>query len=255
MSDVDGAGIQRRCRMELDWTSRSSLLRAQFVTKFLEPVAVKWTPKSKLTTVGRLSGSPKTARGRKTRERIVASAAELIGERGVARTSLDDVIERARVSKSQLYHYFDDREGLLRAVVSHNCDGVLAAQSPHLGSLASWKAIRAWFDSLIRLQVERDAHGGCPVGSLVGQLAETDEKARLELQASFERWERHIREGLRSMQARGRLDRKADPDELATATLAAIQGGLLLTQTRRDPGQLAIALDAAYAHLRAHAAS
>ena len=134
-------------------------------------------------------------------------------------------------------------------------DGVLAAQSPHLGSLASWKAIRAWFDSLIRLQVERDAHGGCPVGSLVGQLAETDEKARLQLQASFERWERHIREGLRSMQARGRLDRKADPDELATATLAAIQGGLLLTQTRRDPGQLAIALDAAYAHLRPHAAS
>jgi hypothetical protein len=40
---------------------------------------------------------------------------------------------------------------------------------------------------------------------------------------------------------------------LATATLAAVQGGLLLTQTTRDPGRLAIALDAAYAYLRAHA--
>jgi TetR/AcrR family transcriptional regulator, transcriptional repressor for nem operon len=199
--------------------------------------------------------SPKTARGRETRERIVTSAAELIGERGVAETSLDDVIERAGASKSQLYHYFDDREALLRAVVLHNCDGVLAAQSPHLGSLDSWKAIRAWFDALVRLQIERDAHGGCPVGSLVGQLAEADELARLDLEASFERWEREIREGLRSMQYRGKLAREAKPDELATATLAAIQGGLLLTQTRRDPGQLAIALDAAYAHLRAHAAS
>lgn len=197
---------------------------------------------------------PKTARGRATRERIVASAAELIGERGVAQTSLDDVIERAGVSKSQLYHYFDDREGLLRSVVSHNCDDVLAAQSPHLGQLDSWKAIRAWFDSLVELQIELDARGGCAVGSLVGQLAESDEEARLELEASFERWEREIREGLRSMKARGKLDRRADPDELATATLAAIQGGLLLTQTRRDPEQLAIALDAAYAHLRAHAA-
>jgi TetR/AcrR family transcriptional repressor of nem operon len=208
-----------------------------------------------MTTFGCVIASPKTARGRETRERIVTSAAELIGERGVAETSLDDVIERARVSKSQVYHYFDDREALLRAVVSHNCDDVLAAQSPHLGSLDTWKAIRAWFDSLVQLQVERDAQGGCPVGSLVGQLAESDEEARLELEASFEQWEGEIRAGLRSMRADGKLARRANPDELATATLAAIQGGLLLTQTRRDPRQLATALDAAYAHLRSYAAS
>jgi hypothetical protein len=54
------------------------------------------------------------------------------------------------------------------------------------------------------------------------------------------------------MQRSGRLDTSADPDRLATATLAAIQGGLLLTQTNRDPTQLAIALDAAYDHLRSH---
>lgn len=45
------------------------------------------------------------------------------------------------------------------------------------------------------------------------------------------------------------------PDPLTTATMAAIQGGLIHTQTRRDPRQLAIALDAAYAHLRTHASS
>jgi TetR/AcrR family transcriptional repressor of nem operon len=56
------------------------------------------------------------------------------------------------------------------------------------------------------------------------------------------------------MRDQGKLDRRADPDELATATMAAIQGGLLLTQIRRDPDQLAVALDAAYAHLRRYAA-
>jgi hypothetical protein len=56
------------------------------------------------------------------------------------------------------------------------------------------------------------------------------------------------------MQANGKLEPNADPDELATATIAAVQGGQLLSQTRRDSGQLAIVLDAAYAHLRAHAA-
>jgi hypothetical protein len=107
---------------------------------------------------------------------------------------------------------------------------------------------------MVDLQVARRAYGGCPIGSLVGQLAEADDEARADLADSFARWEDHLRSGLRSMHERGTLERRADPDELAVATLAAIQGGLLLTQTRRDPQQLAIALDAAYAHLRTYAA-
>jgi TetR/AcrR family transcriptional regulator, transcriptional repressor for nem operon len=197
---------------------------------------------------------PRTAKGRATRKRIVAAAAALIRERGVAETSLDDVIERAGVSKSQLYLYFEGRAALLREVVAHNTDLVLAAQEPHLDSLESWKAIRAWLDALVELQVTAGARGGCPVGSLVGQLAEADEQTRNVLADAFARWEEPLRRGLRSMQERGKLDRKAEPDRLATATLASIQGGLVLTQSRRDPSQLAVAVEAAYAHLRTHAA-
>jgi TetR/AcrR family transcriptional regulator, transcriptional repressor for nem operon len=45
------------------------------------------------------------------------------------------------------------------------------------------------------------------------------------------------------MQARGELG-SADPDQLALATLAALQGGLLLTQMQRSNTPLAAALDA-----------
>jgi AcrR family transcriptional regulator len=204
-----------------------------------------------LDRVDRVIVEPKTARGRASRERIVSAASELIAARGVAETSVDDVIERAGASKSQLYHYFDDRAALLRAVVAHNADLVLGG----LRALDSWKAIRSWFDELVALQVERRALGGCPIGSLVGQLAESDEEARVALAGALDRWEAQLGDGLRSMQRSGRLSRRADARELATATLAAIQGGLLLTQASRDPGQLATALDAAHAHLRAHAAA
>jgi hypothetical protein len=46
------------------------------------------------------------------------------------------------------------------------------------------------------------------------------------------------------MHAAGRLRAEADPDALATATLAALQGGLLLTQLERDTRPLEVALDA-----------
>jgi len=195
---------------------------------------------------------PHTDKGRATRNRVLDAAAELVFEHGVAGTSLDDVRAAANVSKGQLYHYFADKDDLVHAVIDRTVQQVLDAQ-PRLVDLSSWAAIAAWFDDLVALQVDRHAVGGCPIGSLAGELAETDEQSRTQLAAGFDQWEAPIREGLRQMQADGKLRRGADPARLATATLAAIQGGLVLTQTRRDPQQLRIALDAATAYLRSFA--
>ena len=196
---------------------------------------------------------PATDKGRSTRDRVVDAAASLVFERGVAGTTLDDVRAGAKVSKGQLYHYFADKEDLVHAVIDRTVQQVLDAQ-PALADLSSWTAIRGWFDDLVQFQVQRHAVGGCPIGGLAGQLAESDEVAREELAAGFDRWEEPLRAGLEKMRARGKLRHSADPARLATATMAAIQGGLVLTQTRRDPQQLRVALDAAYAYLRSFAA-
>jgi AcrR family transcriptional regulator len=181
------------------------------------------------------------------RERIVAAARGLIAERGIAETSVDDVIDRAGASKSQLYHYFDDRAALMRAVIDANAEDVLGS----LGPVDSWTAIREWLDTVVETNTERCR--GCPLGALVPQLAEIDEQARIALAASLMRWRSQLRDGLRAMQGRGDLADGADPERLATATLAAVQGGLILTQATRDARHLAVAADAAYAQLRAHA--
>lgn len=197
---------------------------------------------------------PLTTKGQSTRARIVQAAAELVAEKSAAAMSLDDVGARASASRSQLYHYFDDRDDLIRAVVRATTDSVLLAQDELLDHLDTWAGIDRWFRALVAFQEERQARGGCPIGSLVGQLAERDPLARLGLADGFERWEGRLREGLERMQERGRLSVTADPGSLATATMALLQGGLLLTQVRRDPSQLRTALDAARVLLRSAAA-
>lgn len=191
------------------------------------------------------SVQPATAKGRETRERIIRAAAELVAERGVASTSLDDVRARAHVSKSQLYHYFADRGDLLRAVARAASDEVVGGQAELFTQLDTIDGLRAWTEALVTLQQARKAKGGCPIGSLAGQLAEQDDDARLELADGLDRWETAIRQGLERMAARGELHAGADPSALAQNTLAAVQGGLLLTQVRRDPDQLRSALNGA----------
>ena len=191
------------------------------------------------------SAEPATAKGRQTRERIIRAAAELVSERGVAGTSLDDVRARADVSKSQLYHYFADRDDLVRAVARATSDDVVGGQAELFTHLDTIEGLRAWSEALVSLQQARNARGGCPIGSLAGQIAEHDEGARLELADGLDRWETAIRAGLERMAARGELDAHADPRALAQNTLAAVQGGLLLAQVRRDPDQLRAALNGA----------
>src|SRR6201984_3162895 len=111
-----------------------------------------------------------TARGAATRARIVEAAADLIYAHGVERTSLDDVMAASGVSKSQLYHYFADKDALVLEVIALQTESVLAAQQRHLGALDSLRALRAWGRVIMRLNEQVDM-GGCPLGSLANELA------------------------------------------------------------------------------------
>lgn len=192
---------------------------------------------------------PRTAKGRATRQRIVAGAAHLMYERGVARTSLDDVKAAAGVSSSQLYHYFEDKAALVGAVIEHQTDAILDGQQPHLASLDSIAALHAWRDVLVRHRRRLHCAGGCPIGSLASELSESDPRARAELAAGFRRWEASIQHGLQAMRARGELGLDAEPNALAVALLAAVQGGILLSQIHRSTAPLETAVDTMIAHI------
>jgi len=112
-----------------------------------------------------------------------------------------------------------------------------------LARLNDMASLRAWRDFLVEHQRRIHCIGGCPIGSLGSELAETDEPARLSVAASFHRWHASILAGLQSMIAAGTLPLDADADTLALEVLTALQGGLLLTQLQRDTRPLEVALD------------
>ena len=198
--------------------------------------------------------TPLTRKGRATRERIVAAAAALMYEQGVAVTSIDEVKAAAGVSSSQLYHYFADKQALVSAVVAHQTELVLGFQEPLLSTLDSVESLRAWRDAIVALHTRGGTEGGCPIGSLASELSERDPENRHALATAFDRWETSIRTGLERMRDRGELRPDADPATLALGTLAALQGGLLLAQVRRSVAPVQASLDQAIAHVESQLA-
>jgi TetR/AcrR family transcriptional regulator, transcriptional repressor for nem operon len=182
-----------------------------------------------------------TPKGQRTRVRIVNVAAELIYERGVTATTLEDVKAAAAVSSSQLYHYFANKEALVQAVIDCQADALVAAtEQAELGTI---DGLKAWRELVLTHADHTRGKGGCPLGSLGGQLAESDPHARDRLADGFGRWSTAIRDGLRALHTAGHLAPDIDPDDLAVTLLAALQGGLLLAQVQRDTRPLQTTLD------------
>lgn len=191
--------------------------------------------------VNETSDRPKlTTKGARTRTRIVQAAAALIHERGVAGATLEDVKVAADVSGSQIYHYFPDKDELVQAVIDYQADTIVKHNRQALGSP---KGVEAWRNMVVTGLKSSQGKGGCALGSLGGQLAESDPEARALIATGFDQWAAAIGEGLRSLHAGGKLPSDIDPDDLATTLLATLQGGLLLAQVHRSTRPLETAVD------------
>ena len=177
-------------------------------------------------------------------------AADLFAERGIAATSVDEVLAAAGAGKGQFYHYFRGRDELAAAAVGYRCARVVAGLTRALGEVSSLagleQALAGFIDGF-----EQGGMPGCPIGTLAAEVAGRNEDARLQAAAGFDAWERLLADTLERMRQGGELRADAPPAVLATGLLASIEGGMVLSQTRRDIASLRIAVEAGLGPVRA----
>jgi TetR/AcrR family transcriptional repressor of nem operon len=202
-----------------------------------------------MTTADSHNGRRLTARGAKTRARIVAAAADLMYIQGVGATTLDDVLAASGVSKSQLYHHFDGKDALVRAVIDHVGERVIERERDALGHVSTLPGLRRWRDALVQNNALRHGAYGCALGSLASEVSDHDDVARRALSHLFTEWQGLLAGVLRRLQDSGALPPEAPVDQLATGLMGALQGGYMLAQTARDVTPMATSIDMALAHI------
>jgi len=186
-----------------------------------------------------------TERGRATRQRIIEATGEQILASGIGGTTLDTVRAATLTSKSQLFHYFPGGKAeLVREVAAWEGAQLLEAQQPHIDDLGSWQSWIAWRQALVDYYLGL-GRWACPIGSLATQAAMTDPELERVIAESMGAWRDLLAAGVRKMQSTGDVDADADPDRIAMVILAAVQGGLVMSQPLRSSWPLEAALDSA----------
>lgn len=163
-----------------------------------------------------------------SRERMVRSAAVLLREHGYAGTGFRDVIAHSDAPWGSIYHHFPGGKAqLAEEAVRYAGDFVaqLIEHSPPDDPIATLRAFVAiWKQGL----EASDFRAGCPVVA-VATGAPADQPALGEAAAhAFASWEEALSATLR----RAGVPR-ARSRRLATVTVAAIEGAIVLCRTRR----------------------
>jgi AcrR family transcriptional regulator len=174
----------------------------------------------------------RSERAERKRQRILDSAGHCFAERGFAKTTMDEIAQRAGVSKGLVYSHFSGKEGLLEQVMER--------------TLAEWDEAAS--------EVERSATGVLDAlaishraameyartNPLLRTLLAEDDRVLLVglgevVRPWLEKWREgligRLREGIRAGELRMDLDVEATAD-----VIRALQGGLIDLLTR--PGHV-----------------
>lgn len=99
-----------------------------------------------------------------TRLALVGAARELFAEEGYHATAAGEVVRRAGLTRGAMYHHYEDKRGLFRAVVEEvegEVDGIVLARARRILRETSdtWEAFlaghRAYLDACLRPGVRR----------------------------------------------------------------------------------------------------
>jgi AcrR family transcriptional regulator len=183
-----------------------------------------------------------TSKGAATRQRLVAGAALLMREQGVAETSLDQVLQATAASKSQLFHYFSDgRAGLLMAVTEFEAEQVLEAQHPEIDDLSTVENWKAWRDKVIDHYATLGQR--CPLGALTTELGKSSPEASRVVSDLYDRWEGALLAGIQALVVAGLVAGDIPARDTARSILTAIQGGVVMLRGTGRLSYLETALD------------
>ena len=175
---------------------------------------------------GPLSPRPQIDHIRKPQ--ILAAAAEVIGERGLASTRIADVAERAGTSPPAVLYWFGSKDDLLTDALTFDEDRFYGAVTERLAGLERPR-------DRLRVLIEAcAAEYDCRLWIELWGRALRDQGAAVARQRLDDRWRDQIAEVIRAGQQLGEFA-GADGDDVA-AIIASLLDGLAVQATLGDPG-------------------
>ena len=191
-----------------------------------------------------------TAKGERTRQRIVELAAPVFNRQGYVGATLSDLVEASGLEKGGIYNHFGSKEQLALEAYDYAMSRVensLARSQEGATDPVDrlTRMIRAFSKTARRPVLD----GGCPIMNTAIEADDTHPELRDRAQASMTLWHRLVGRIVKDGKAEGCFAADLDPYALASTITAALEGALMLSRLYDDPAHMDRVVDHLVAHV------
>jgi TetR/AcrR family transcriptional repressor of lmrAB and yxaGH operons len=172
--------------------------------------------------------NPPAAKRVSTRTKMLASAAQVMRERGASGVTIDAVLARSGAPRGSVYYHFPDgRAQILREALQFSGDSITATIDA-AATRGPRELLRKFIEFWECLLTDGDFHAGCPVVAAAIGSDEDDFQLTLEAGLILDRWcsaltRAFVNDGFDS----------EDAASLAVTLLAALEGAVVLSRSTR----------------------
>jgi TetR/AcrR family transcriptional repressor of nem operon len=187
------------------------------------------------------------------RSQIVRAAGDLFHRQGLGSTTTDEIIEAAGIAKAQFHQHFKSKPELAGAVLRYYFEGLAAGIGPVKYELDSWDDFEECLRGHIEFQRKFKMTRSCPIGTLGGELKESDDLTRQALSLILDLMLARLESFFSREKMAGRLASNADVERMANLCVAIIQGAMLAGKIGRNHRCVEVVFEDLLAHLKRYA--
>lgn len=178
------------------------------------------------------------SKGDDTRLFIIERAAALLNLKGIAGTSISDIMEATGLAKGGIYRRFESKEEITCEVFRYLYNRLLDRIAAAIAYKSSAKGKLYAILDLYHDHLVLDEKGGCPLLNFGAEADDTNLVLRnrvargiKEMQDNFSRV---VAEGIRS----GEFEKRVNPDEFGVKMFNLLEGAILSSRVMNDKHQM-----------------
>ena len=183
-------------------------------------------------------------KGQETRSHILQESRRIFTLQGFQNTSISTIIAATGVKKGNLYYHFPSKEELGLAVLIDARDEFFTILEKSLMGDQTVTRIIHSCNVIKDLIQQGDFVAGCLFGNTALEMTDANSRFAEIIREVFTHWIDRVEQELRLAEGSAHLNTPLSPSSLATAIVALLEGGIMLSRVYQDKKSLEVCIDA-----------
>ena len=179
----------------------------------------------------------------RTRQFIIEKAAPIFNQKGIAGTSMSDIMEATKLAKGGLYGNFESKEEICLESFKYLTDSLSAEINKSIGAKTTAKEKLFALLDFYENRLFKSNTGGCPILNFGTEADDTNPLIKQKVNEAITRFQLRISNIIRQGYESGEFSKTFDADTFAIKMFTMIEGAILISKVQNSSKHMRVVIN------------